>query len=111
MGGFTAAYLGSAFVLLRILDLGAQGLVIANMVNTALRIWWSVVFIRQYFRQNGVAAQLEEMLPAPFMAASYLGPASALWWAYDVDSFVHDSGWVNGLAPLVISMAGSGFMT
>lgn len=50
MMAFTAIYAAAAYVSLRILGLGAQGLVIANIVNMILRIGWSVVFISKYIK-------------------------------------------------------------
>jgi oligosaccharide translocation protein RFT1 len=53
MGAFFAGFAGAAYLFLRVLELGAQGLVYANCVNMALRIIWNMSFIRSYFRQNG----------------------------------------------------------
>ena len=38
--------------------LGIAGLVIANMVNLALRIWFSLRFTRSFFQSHGLETQL-----------------------------------------------------
>lgn len=48
MAAFTAIYATAAYVLLQVLDMGAQGLVIANIINMTLRIGWSMFFINEY---------------------------------------------------------------
>ena len=45
---FTGIYAAAAYFSLQVLGLGAQGLVLANIVNMTLRISWSVVFINKY---------------------------------------------------------------
>lgn len=100
MAGFTAAYLCSAYVLLRILDLGARGLVISNMVNMALRIGWSAVFIRRYFRRYGVQVDMAKMRPRSTTIASGIGTVAVLR-AYAPDhGFVLEDG-LTSLIPLV----------
>ncbi|KAI0474309.1 Rft-1-domain-containing protein [Xylaria cf. heliscus] len=54
MGIFSLAFAIAGFVSLRVLDLGAAGLVYANAINMLCRIIWSGAFISQYFRRNGV---------------------------------------------------------
>jgi oligosaccharide translocation protein RFT1 len=97
MAGFTAAYLGSAYVLLRVMDLGAKGLVIGNMVNMALRIGWSVVFMQRYFRRQGVQVNTTNMRPQSSTIASCVGTAAVL------SAYTPDNGFMlqNGLASLV----------
>ena len=71
MGAFTAGYFAAAYILLTILDLGAKGLVLGNIINMLLRILWSVWFITRYMRKNNGALNLiRDVLPKPttFMA-------------------------------------------
>ncbi|KAI0470665.1 Rft-1-domain-containing protein [Xylariaceae sp. FL0804] len=53
MGGFSLAFGAAGFVALRLLGLGAAGLVAANAVNMLCRIAWSGSFISSYFARNG----------------------------------------------------------
>ncbi len=64
MAGFSVAFAGTGWVVLRALEMGARGLVVTNAVVMGLRIWWSWSFVQGYLR--GVGAQgLEvwEMIP------------------------------------------------
>lgn len=47
---FFGAFAATGFLALRVLDLGARGLVVANAVTMALRIWWSWGFVQAYLR-------------------------------------------------------------
>ncbi|KAK8076542.1 hypothetical protein PG994_003814 [Apiospora phragmitis] len=49
MAAFSVAFAAAGFVTLRVLDLGAPGLVYANAVNMLGRIAWSGAFIKRYF--------------------------------------------------------------
>jgi oligosaccharide translocation protein RFT1 len=49
MGMFFAGFAGSAYFFLRVLRLGAQGLVLSNCVNMALRILFNVRFVKTFF--------------------------------------------------------------
>ncbi|KAK8015577.1 oligosaccharide translocation protein RFT1- variant [Apiospora marii] len=49
MASFSVAFAAAGFVTLKVLDLGAPGLVYANAVNMLGRIAWSGAFIRRYF--------------------------------------------------------------
>lgn len=53
MGAFFAGFAGSAYLFLRVLELGAKGLVYANCVNMALRIVFNLSFVRRFFARNG----------------------------------------------------------
>ncbi|KAH9885712.1 Rft-1-domain-containing protein [Xylariomycetidae sp. FL2044] len=54
MAGFSLAFAAAGFVTLRVLDLGAEGLVWANAVNMLCRIAWSARFIGAWFGARGV---------------------------------------------------------
>lgn len=49
MAAFSVAFALAGFLTLKVLDLGAPGLVYANAVNMLGRIAWSGAFIRRYF--------------------------------------------------------------
>ncbi|KAF6827825.1 oligosaccharide translocation protein RFT1 [Colletotrichum musicola] len=49
MGVFSVAFGTAAFVFMRVVDLGASGLVLANCINMSCRIVWSISFIKSYF--------------------------------------------------------------
>lgn len=53
MGAFSAGFAGSAYVFLRVLQLGAKGLVWANCVNMSLRIVFNLYFVRSFFLRQG----------------------------------------------------------
>jgi len=72
--GFGVA--GYAFV--RSLAMGAQGLVWANVVNMALRIAWSSVFIRRYFKGYGVIPGWVEVAPSSMLVAVAVAVAAAV---------------------------------
>ena len=100
MADFAAAYLGSAYVLLRVLDLGARGLVIGSMVNMALRIGWSIVFIQRYFQTQGVRADTNKMRPNSNTIATCVGTAAILRAYAPENGFVLQDG-LASLIPLV----------
>lgn len=57
MAGFSALFAASAYVFLRVLELGAKGLVLANCVNMALRIVFNLTFVINFFRRHGQVCQ------------------------------------------------------
>jgi oligosaccharide translocation protein RFT1 len=58
MGGFFAAFAGSAYLFLRVLELGAKGLVWANCVNMACRIVFNLSFVKSFFAKKGQVSYL-----------------------------------------------------
>ncbi|KAI0376872.1 Rft-1-domain-containing protein [Hypomontagnella monticulosa] len=78
MGAFSLAFGVAGFVSLRVLDLGAAGLVYVNAINMLCRIVWSGTFIAQYFKSNGVDFGWGGVLPNG-LALSTL--ATAAFWA------------------------------
>lgn len=69
MGGFFAAFAGSAYLFLRVLGLGAKGLVWANCVNMACRIVFNLMFVRRFFERNGQAFEIADTLPTVYSVA------------------------------------------
>jgi oligosaccharide translocation protein RFT1 len=63
MGVFSAGFAISAYVFLRVLELGAKGLVLANCVNMALRIVFNLSFAASFFKRRGVDFSLQSLLP------------------------------------------------
>ncbi|KAK5628724.1 hypothetical protein RRF57_004439 [Xylaria bambusicola] len=63
MGAFSCVFAIAGFVSLRVLNLGAAGLVYANAINMTCRIIWSGAFISQYFRLNGIDFGWSELVP------------------------------------------------
>ncbi|KAJ5724871.1 hypothetical protein N7493_006599 [Penicillium malachiteum] len=52
MGAFSACYALAAYLFLEVWFMGAYGLVLANIVNMAVRILWSYMFIWSYLAQH-----------------------------------------------------------
>ncbi|RYP26652.1 hypothetical protein DL767_007935 [Monosporascus sp. MG133] len=77
MGLFSVAFGVAGFAALRVLGLGAAGLVYANAVNMACRIAWSAAFISRYFAGRGVAFAWGAVVPDG--AALYVAGTAALW--------------------------------
>ncbi|RYP68753.1 hypothetical protein DL771_006483 [Monosporascus sp. 5C6A] len=77
MGLFSVAFGVAGFAALRVLGLGAAGLVYANAVNMACRIAWSAGFISRYFAGRGVAFAWGAVVPDG--AALYVAGTAALW--------------------------------
>lgn len=65
MGVFSACYALAAYLCLEVGSLGAYGLVLANMINMAVRTLWSFSFIRTYFRRNSSGLCPEEVCLQP----------------------------------------------
>ncbi|KAI3322356.1 Rft-1-domain-containing protein [Xylariaceae sp. AK1471] len=77
MGLFSLAFAIAGFASLRILDLGAAGLVYANAINMLCRIVWSGAFISQYFGRNGVEFGWTGLIPNGM--AIYVVGTATLW--------------------------------
>lgn len=70
MAAFSVAFAASALLFMRVLPLGAQGLVLANSVNMLCRIVWSLVFIKAYFARHGSTFAIGELIPTATVATS-----------------------------------------
>ncbi|ODA79239.1 hypothetical protein RJ55_04832 [Drechmeria coniospora] len=64
MGAFSVAFAASSFLFMRVLALGAQGLVLANIINMVSRIVWSTAFIKAFFTRNNGDFSLRDLLPS-----------------------------------------------
>ncbi|KAK2040703.1 Rft-1-domain-containing protein [Colletotrichum somersetense] len=49
MAAFSVAFGSAAFLFMRVMGLGASGLVLANCINMLCRIVWSLAFVKSYF--------------------------------------------------------------
>jgi oligosaccharide translocation protein RFT1 len=78
MLAFSASFGGAAFFFLKFLDLGAEGLVWANVLNMLLRIVWSTGFISSYMRRNATKLESGSMLPKPLTVAAGVGTAAVV---------------------------------
>ncbi|KAJ5177482.1 uncharacterized protein N7500_000181 [Penicillium coprophilum] len=69
MGVFSACYAFAAYMFLEVGNLGAYGLVLANIVNMAVRTSWSYRFIKSYLHRNGCSLHTSEVAirPASFI--------------------------------------------
>ncbi|KAM0149548.1 hypothetical protein ACHAPG_009332 [Botrytis cinerea] len=65
MSAFSAGFGGAAYLFLGVLDLGAEGLVLANMANMLLRIIWCGRFILNYCGRHGAKFTVKDLLPRP----------------------------------------------
>lgn len=64
MGIFFAIFAGSAWYFIGQLELGGQGVVLANTVNMGLRIVWNLGFIKRFFGQRFSKFSIWETLPS-----------------------------------------------
>ncbi|KXT08525.1 hypothetical protein AC579_983 [Pseudocercospora musae] len=69
MGAFSAGFAASAYVFLRVLEMGAKGLVWANCVNMALRIVFNLYFVKSFFRRHGLRYDITDILPSMYATA------------------------------------------
>lgn len=63
MGTFSASFVLAAYAFLKIGNMGAQGLVWANIVNMVVRTTWSYLFINSYLRRHQNGLYLAEFGP------------------------------------------------
>lgn len=78
MLAFSAGFAVAGYIFLSVLDMGAEGLVWANISNMAIRIIWSTSFIADYLGRSGSHLRLSELSPQPATIAVGLGTAAIL---------------------------------
>ncbi|KAJ5291134.1 hypothetical protein N7478_000385 [Penicillium angulare] len=61
MGAFSVCYAVASYLFLEVWSMGAYGLVMANIVNMAIRTLWSFNFIRSYLGQHENGLGITEM--------------------------------------------------
>ncbi|UKZ50416.1 hypothetical protein TrVGV298_004678 [Trichoderma virens] len=79
MGIFSAVFAASAFLLMSVFPLGAQGLVYANSINMLCRIIWSGTFIIGFFKSHGLDFAPASLFPTTTIAVS-LSTLGLLQW-------------------------------
>ena len=79
MLAFSAGFAGAAFVFLKVLRLGAEGLVWANTLNMLFRIIWSTAFIRAYLKLHGTGLVMGSLMPRPATVALGAGTYAILF--------------------------------
>ncbi|ETS74957.1 hypothetical protein PFICI_13441 [Pestalotiopsis fici W106-1] len=77
MGAFSVMFGVAGFVFMRLLNLGAVGLVYANAINMLCRILWSSRFISSYFDRHGAEFTWSGALPNA--SAVYVLGTAVLW--------------------------------
>ncbi|OBT54118.1 hypothetical protein VE04_05090 [Pseudogymnoascus sp. 24MN13] len=73
MLAFSVGFASTGYVFLRLLDLGATGLVYANMANMVFRILWSYNFINSFFHRHNSQLNLGLILPTATTVAAAMG--------------------------------------
>ena len=63
MFAFSLGFGGAAYLFLRTLNMGAEGLVWANSLNMLFRIVWSSMFVTSYMSRNGARIGVGGLLP------------------------------------------------
>ncbi|KAL8679545.1 MAG: hypothetical protein Q9186_004191 [Xanthomendoza sp. 1 TL-2023] len=88
MVAFSAAFVGTGFLVLEVWDQGAQGLVLANAVNMICRITWSWHFVDGYFQRRRIKFKLAAILPSigtmlcAFGTACFLSRMELVLWEH-----------------------------
>jgi oligosaccharide translocation protein RFT1 len=78
MMGFFFAFAGAAFTFLRVLDLGADGLVWANGLNMLFRITWCTAFMQAYLKRYGADLEAGVLIPRTMTIAAGVGTHAVL---------------------------------
>lgn len=78
MLAFSIGFATAGYVFLKVFELGAQGLVWANVINMVLRIVWSAHFIQNYLSCRGSRLSLESIMPKSATVAIGVGTAALL---------------------------------
>lgn len=76
---FSAAFAAAAFYFLAIKEMGAKGLVWANIVNMTLRIIWSISFVNGYLQRYNTRFKLAKLQPKPIVIAASVGAMALIF--------------------------------
>lgn len=90
MVAFSAAFAATGFLVLKVWDQGAQGLVLANAVNMTCRILWSWHFVRDHFQHRGASLNYLDVLPSVGTMVCGLGTS---WYFKRIQHMSGDSIW------------------
>lgn len=80
MTGFSAVFATAGYVTLKVYDMGAIGLVAANIVNMLNRIIFSWSFVAAYFKRNQSRFGSNDISPKVEVTAAALAAVAALNW-------------------------------
>ncbi|KAF8865038.1 oligosaccharide translocation protein RFT1, variant [Acephala macrosclerotiorum] len=75
---FSAGFALAAILFLRVLDMGAEGLVAANGLNMFVRIVWAWGFMGSYFKGFDTKLEMRELVPKGLSVAAGVGTWAAL---------------------------------
>jgi oligosaccharide translocation protein RFT1 len=84
MTGFSVLFAASAYVFLRVLELGAKGLVLANCVNMGLRIVFNLYFVKQFFGRQHQAFNISAASVNMYAVAVAISIASFIPYSGDL---------------------------
>ncbi|THW56991.1 oligosaccharide translocation protein RFT1 [Aureobasidium pullulans] len=116
MGGFFAAFAGSAYLFLRVLEMGAKGLVWANCVNMGCRILFNLSFMKSFFAKRGQAFDVTKILPSAVSIAvaavvpSIFKATTGLLSRYGIIGELARIGAITGLFVLVLALSERKFL-
>ncbi|KAI4251577.1 MAG: hypothetical protein LQ352_004763 [Teloschistes flavicans] len=88
MIAFSAAFAATGFLVLKVSDQGAQGLVLANAVNMTCRIIWSWQFAAGHLRDRGAAIHVGDIVPNFSVLISAVGTT---WYLNAMSHKFHES--------------------
>ncbi|GAA5811122.1 hypothetical protein MFLAVUS_004551 [Mucor flavus] len=77
---FSGCFMASGFLFMHVLEMGATGLILANMVNLGIRIGYSWYFIRRYF-ESSVTVSVKQWLPHTATVTSFIMAWSITFWS------------------------------
>lgn len=77
---FSGCFMASGFLFMHVLEMGATGLILANMVNLGIRIGYSWYFIRRYF-EFSVTVSVKQWLPHAATVTSFIMAWSITFWS------------------------------
>lgn len=75
---FSVVLSGSAFVIVKLWDYGAQGLIMINALNMVFRITWATIFIQTYLKRYDVKLNLDHLLPHPMTIAAGIAVSATI---------------------------------
>ncbi|KAI7856262.1 Rft protein-domain-containing protein [Circinella umbellata] len=89
---FSACFMASGYFFMSILNMGAIGLVLANMVNLSIRIAYSWNYIQRYFQQNPISGDtttaitknsmsIRQWFPSTVTIAAFVGSWAITRWS------------------------------
>ncbi|KAI7867439.1 Rft protein-domain-containing protein [Spinellus fusiger] len=81
MVGFSLCFIISGYVGMGVLEYGAIGLVMANMVNVGIRMVYSLGFIKSYVGSQYNRLSVRQWLPHPLTFAAFIGSWIITCWS------------------------------